>query len=379
MKNILISGYYGMNNTGDDALLAVTSWGGKRFLKADKIIVTAVQVPLFNGSHFIYPAFLKKKHFIGENRLRLYYHAFKAQNIILGGGSVLHSSNSMKGIIDLLKLSGKGPHVALGVSIGPFRDLKAEKVCSSLLKRLSFVGLRDQSSFEIAKQIAPCVQIEKTFDLAVLLPKSLGYSIEQIKSDITRRGIGLALCNYERYIGGDTNREKVCKQKVLQVLSKLYPEEIDEIVLIDFNGHPFYGDHELHSEIAERLKSRFYVKHLFYNSDPIVVLKWIASLRCLIAMRLHAAVFGYMTQTPTIMLPYHVKCLAWASEIKMPLELILCRDSFEVDELIMRIREIIAGRASSPSLPLKVAETLAMRNWIWEGSSYREDDQAAIF
>ena len=365
MNKILLSGYYGMKNTGDDALLAVTSWGVKTFLKADKMIATAAQIPQFAGSHLIQPAYVEERRFRGENKLRLYYHALRSQHILLGGGSVFHSSGQMNEVIDILRLSGKGPHAALGVSLGPFRDSGAEKTCVSLLKRFAFVGLRDQVSFEIAQQIAPCVNSEKTFDLAVLLPKSTNYIEDGLKSDGDRRGIGLALCNYERYIGGDINKEELCKQKVIQALSQLDPEEAGPIVLIDFNGHPFYGDYELHSEVAERLRSRFNVQHLAYNPNPIAVLRQLAGVRCLVAMRLHAAIFGYIAQTPTIMLPYHNKCLAWSFEIGMQQELVLNRDRFEINDLTARIRDIISEKLNKPSLPFNVAENLAMRNWLW--------------
>ena len=50
MSTSFLVGYYGMKNTGDDALMNVTAWGAKRFFKSDFIVNSPVPVQLFNGS-----------------------------------------------------------------------------------------------------------------------------------------------------------------------------------------------------------------------------------------------------------------------------------------------------------------------------------------
>lgn len=353
-----------MENTGDNALLAVAAWGARRFLKADIVCATAAQVPEFRCSESIRPVFVPKVRFKGENRLRLYSNAILSGQIIFGGGSNFFSAEDMKKKINLIKLSGKGPHAAVGVSLGPFIDVKAERACAGLLNNLSYVGLRDKASMDIANSIAPRVFVEKTFDLSPLLPSSAGLDTEKPGFTSVRKGIGLALCNYERFTGGDVRREALRREKIIGLFEHLDPDD-GEIVFIDFNGHHYYGDKELHSDIVQKIGRRFKVRHLPYSPDPIAVLREVAGLRAIIAMRLHAAIFGYMTQTPTVMLSYHPKCLGWAAEIGMPSELVLDSSVFDVNQLVSIVKDVITGSADKPALQIKEAERLAMKNWEW--------------
>lgn len=365
MKRVLLSGYYGMKNTGDDALLAVTAWGTRKFLKAEQIFTTAFQIPEFDGAGNILQIYRSKPTFKGENALRFYLTVLRANHIVFGGGSVFSHVNYMRHHSNLLRLSGKGPHVAVGVALGPFKDTAAERSCAELLKRLSFIGLRDRMSLDMARSLAPGVRAERTFDLAVLLTGLQVHEDERQEPDRGRRGIGFALCNYERFTDGDPEREEMRRKKIISAIQLLDPERTDEIVLIDFNGHEHNGDRELHEIIAKEIGSRFMVRHIDYQADPLIVLKEIAGLRALVAMRLHAAVFGYMTQTPTIMLSYHPKCLGWAEEIGMSQGLVLDSNDFDAKWLCGRINEILNGNFDQPSLPLSEAQRLAMRNWEW--------------
>ena len=117
--------------------------------------------------------------------------------------------------------------------------------------------------------------------------------------------------------------------------------------------------------IINKLNARFHVQHVPYAGHPMAVLNQIAGLSCIIAMRLHAAIFGYLTGTPTVMISYHPKCLGWASQIGMPPELIIDSNDFEVDQLSTCIRDVISGKANTPTLLPVQAQNLAVRNWTW--------------
>lgn len=368
MNSMLLAGYYGMDNSGDDALLAVSNWGVKTYFNSDRIYATAKFIPRFSGSESIIPIFTPVTRFRGENRLRGYIYPTISRQIIFGGGSVFHSSPDLRAKLNMLKLSGKGPHAALGVSIGPFRDSCAEKTCAEVLKRLSFIGLRDQESLEIARAICPDVRAEKTFDLAPLLPRSAGLSIESFDSNKERRGLGFALCNHDRYITGDDKPDTCRKNNIIQMLNNMSSDDlkdIEEIVLIDFNGNSDSGDHQLHADIAKSLGTRFSIRHLKYSSDPVKVLRTISGLRAIVAMRLHAAVFAYLTHTPAIILSYHPKCIGWASEIGLSKELLFDSNNFNRDQLTRIILETMSGRVDRPTLNPSVAESLSLKNWEW--------------
>jgi polysaccharide pyruvyl transferase WcaK-like protein len=363
MNRVLLSGYYGMHNTGDDALLAVAAWGVRQFLAPDRIFVNVACPPEFKGAEYLTPIYSPEQRFKYENRLRGYGAALISKSVVYGGGSLFHTSSGIRSNINQLRLAGKGPHYAVGVGLGPFRTGEDERTCAEFLRRLEFIGLRDQESFDIAQSIAPGVRSEKTFDLAPLLLRAVGLSIDNPGFTDGRKGIGFSLCDYERFLHGDVSREAARRDKLIDALRLLDPAAFEELVFIDFNGHPFYGDGKLHEEIAGQLGNRFKIRHVPYCPNPIKMLREIASLRIIVAMRLHAAVFGYLAQTPTIMLSYHPKCDGWASDIGLPQEYVFDSVEFDPEQLVQCISNTLSKPEQGIKLPVAEAERMALKNW----------------
>jgi polysaccharide pyruvyl transferase WcaK-like protein len=363
MNRIFLAGFYGFHNTGDDALLAAGAWGVRQFLAPDRILVNVACPPEFPGAEYLTPIYPPVQRFKYENRLRGYGAALLAKSVVYGGGSLFHTSSGIRSNINQLRLAGKGPHYAVGVALGPFRTGEDERTCADFLHRLEFIGLRDQESFEIARSIAPGVRSEKTFDLAPLLPRAAGLSIDNLGFPGTRKGIGFSLCDYERFSHGDVSREAARREKLTEALKLLDPSDVEELVFIDFNGHPLLGDRKLHKEIAGRLNNRFKIRHVPYCPNPIKMLREIASLRVIVAMRLHAAVFGYLAQTPTIMLSYHPKCNGWASDIGLPHQFVFDSVNFEPEQLVQRMTDTLNKPEQGIMLPLAEAERMALKNW----------------
>lgn len=360
MNKVFLSGYYGEKNTGDDLLLMCALWGCHTFLSPSTIQVTTV-TELHNA--FSYSAILKKEEGIrNENLLNLYYHAITAKYIVFGGGSVFHSTDKMTRDKDLIDLSSKGNAIALGVSFGPFRDSGAETACRKLLESFKYIGCRDNDSVQLIQNLAPHVKVEKTFDLAPLIFKSSGFPTNYL-SKKKRKGLGLALCHYERYINGELSIEEERIRKVIKVLNELPSSDIEEIVIIDFNGHPIFGDSNIHKEVIQNLNLNIPIKYIPYHPDPLNAIKEIATLKCLIGMRLHSSIFGYLTQTPTIIFSYHPKCLGWAEQIGASDEFVINSIKFEEEELLNRILKIFNGNYKCPQLSIEQAEQLALQNW----------------
>lgn len=366
VKRVLLVGYYGMSNTGDDALLAVSAWGlNKVFPCSVKIYATTDRAPRFAGGRPAIPIHGMPRIVPRQRTIVESAAAAMSNAVVFGGGSVLHSVSQIRRKISLLKLSGKGPHAGIGVSLGPFENGKAERLCGELLQRLNFLGVRDQESFDIAKSLAPGLPCKITLDLAPLMPAASNIPRSELASKNTRRGIGIALCPYERFAAGDRNTEHLRKEKIVQVIRQLEPADAEEIVFIDFNGHPVKGDSSFHREIIARLGNRHRVRHVNYLSDPLAVLEEVSKLRVIIAMRLHAAVFAYIAGTPAIMLSYHPKCDGWAGRIGIDKKYVLDSANFNVMELLGLVDNALCGDYEFPAMPFPEAESLSMENFVW--------------
>jgi polysaccharide pyruvyl transferase WcaK-like protein len=359
---VLLRGYYGFRNTGDDALLAATALGVHRAF-GDAIAVTALAsaVPAFPGSGLIRPAFPAVPRWRGERRVRLWAEALRASAVVFGGGSVFHAGAGLAQLETLLRVAGRGPHLAAGVSLGPFRSAREERACARVLRRLAFLGLRDEESAALARVLAPGVPSRLTFDLAPLL---LDMEDGAPAAPAGRRGLGIALCDYERFTGGDVRREAARRGRIARALRALDRELVDELVLVDFNGDPAVGDAVVHTDLAARVADAGVpIRHVRYDPRPLEVLRTIGSLRAIVAMRLHAAVFAYLARTPAVILSYHPKCRGWAGQAGVPASMVHDSVDFEPADLARAIEAALRGSVPAPSLPLESALDQARLNF----------------
>jgi polysaccharide pyruvyl transferase WcaK-like protein len=346
-------------------LFAVAAWGINRFCQADTIYATTGTLPKI-GSNNVRPLFFPFS-FRGMGlvaRMRECMAARRSDWLVWGGGSNFHSEKDLDFHCRRLDSAPRATAFAVGISVGPFYDAGAEAACGRFFKRLAFVGVRDQMSLERVQKIAPQANVQLTFDLAPLLPLVAG--IRDFRTDTPRAGLGVNLCNHDRFVGEGTRRETARLALVADALCAAAKEQlIDRVVLIDFNGHPIYGDHELHCELAERLRDRVPVEHVGYLDDPVEVMRRVASLRAMLAMRLHSAVFAFCTQTPTLLLCYHEKCYEWGKIAHLPADYCVDPSKISAADLKNRIGRLYGPQAPVPGLSLEIARDRAMSNWTW--------------
>lgn len=362
MTRVLLSGYYGFKNTGDDVLLAASAWGARRSYGAEiGLAAKASALPVFPGSGLIRAAYPAVQRWRGEHRIRLWLEALRSRAIVFGGGSVFHTTARLAHVENLLRLAGRGPHLAAGVSIGPFRSIAEERACARVLGRLAFLGLRDAESAALARALAPHVQSRLTFDLAPLLLLLENGSLEP---PAARRGLGIALCDHERFTNGDIRREALRRERLAAVLRAIDRDLFDELVLVDFNGHPELGDRRIHAEIlAMAREAGIPARHEPYDPRPLAVLRTVAGLRAMLAMRLHACVFGFLARTPSVILSYHPKSHGWAEQIGAPPSLVHDSVDFDPREIARVVELALQGRAPAPALSVETAVERARLNF----------------
>jgi polysaccharide pyruvyl transferase WcaK-like protein len=361
----ILFGYYGMQNTGDDAFLSVTARAVNKYFRPNSIFAYGHRIPIIHteGVKPLYPfpqlrVIERLNHFLEPIRLK------QAGQLIWGGGSVIHTDSSNEYYCRAIDSVPRALSFAVGVSVGPFRNTKAEKSAARFLNRLSFIGVRDQISLERALGIAPNANVKLTFDLAPLL--DIAKDKSQIRHATNRIGLGISLCNYERFVGGEIKKESERIKTVSEAIKACVKDgAIERVVLIDFNGHPQYGDHELHAELAYRISGSVKVEHVKYNEDPTKVIKRIGHLQGMLAMRLHAAVFAFCNSVPNVMLCYHEKCLEWGRMIGAPKEQTLDASHLNTKELAGQIEAILKPDVIYPAMkPIEAVER-AMLNWTW--------------
>ena len=350
----LICGYYGMQNTGDDALLhaCLTHLD----VPESQIAVTARHTQ--QGTAILPP----KQRFRGHDRLCLYRAAAQADSLVFGGGSTLHSYTDIQIKNHMFTLAGDGPHVALGLGVGPFRDHAAHQAARRLLHKLDFIGVRDEASYDLCRSMGLGSRLEKTADLvpSLLHDKTLR---QRVHTGGTRSGIGVSLCPVESINGGNTVEETQRTLEICRALEQVYRITGELIYLIDLNGNEALGDQYLHSSILRALPAHIPVTRIPYDPNPLRCLQNISRLKCVLAMRLHAQIFAFLTNTPVIAINYHSKNRGWADLTKAHPSLSINLDDVTSTRLV---KTLLAGLKSDfpvPATPLDKVIRASSNNW----------------
>jgi polysaccharide pyruvyl transferase WcaK-like protein len=314
MKKILYNGYYGFQNTGDDSFIEVCSWGAKQYWNTTDNTFLGNDLPeVLNPTKST-----MKPIFKGHNRINTALLSLNSDFFISAGGSTFskHVKNSLRDVaLFTKKRINKNLKIgAIGVSIGPFKTLQDEKKVVDYLKELDFLAVRDKRSFEFVSSNNLPYQPIEAFDLAALLPEAYKYEVSNSYKTNSKKIIGLSICNYEQYVGGDLLKEKNRNKYVLDLLLSLPKEDNVIYRFFIFNGHPIFGDKEITDFIISKLHGR--------NIEIIPYLKnvkktWDKIKECdvMISTRLHASIFACYAQVPFFLLEYHEKCSDFLEDV----------------------------------------------------------------
>ncbi len=143
-KKILISGYYGFDNSGDDAIL-------KAMVKDIKAKDSNVKITAFSNN----PTFTKKTYGIDAvNRFGIkgVVRAIRNCNLFIsGGGSLLQDITSTRSLlyyISLMKLAKlfNKPVMVYANGIGPINKRINRFLTRKVLNKVDFITLRDEDS-----------------------------------------------------------------------------------------------------------------------------------------------------------------------------------------------------------------------------------------
>ena len=354
-------GYYGMQNAGDDALMLASKYIADFWLQAESVAITSAN-QTYSKTHNVFHCEVKRpQDFKGQNKIQQLKTALKSRHIIFGGGSVFHRYQDIEEKRWLMRLAHTDQHMAIGVSLGPFADKQSERSCANFLNECHFVGVRDKESLQIARDIAPDANVHSTFDLAplmVLLP-------EFKLAAKPRHGIVVNVCPVATDSFGQLDQQQHLKQLRFwcDTLLQLWREHNEPITLIALNGHEQFGDLALCQAIQEKLAGKVAVSITPYQNDPFATIKTLSAAKLILGMRLHACVFGYLTNTPVVAVNYHAKGEAWCKQIGLFPDYRFNIRSAKSTQLAEVVSRIFSLGYQEPQLNRNEALLLAKQNW----------------
>ena len=188
-KNIVLSGYYGFNNVGDEAVLAglIRAFRDHPNGREGKLRITVLSAD---------PAATEREHGPGvaafdRRKIGAVRGAIADCDLFAsGGGSLLqdvtsaHSIFYYLGVVRAAQMMGKKT-MLIAQGIGPLRLARSRKLTAAVASRCQAITVRDAASAALLRSIGVSVEPIVTADPALLLGKPF--------KDIPRNGIALSL------------------------------------------------------------------------------------------------------------------------------------------------------------------------------------------
>ncbi len=289
-KRVCISGYYGFDNFGDEAILKTLVENLKNFEKELNITVFSSNPPKtakelnVNSVHSFCPKDIVKS-------------LFNCNYLISGGGSLLQDTTSAKsliyylGIIALAQILGKKT-IIFAQGIGPIKNKHLEKLTAFILKKSKYISVRDDKSINWLKTWG--IDATKCYDPV--------WNIETPLVEKTNI-VGIQLRAFP------TMTEDILNQ-LANLINNYY---------LDREIHLLSLQNKLDLEICNKLKNKLKSKNIkvIENSSNKKIIEDLSKLDILIAMRFHACLIGIKSGVKLLPINYDIKVEQLAKEFDL--------------------------------------------------------------
>lgn len=305
-KRILLCGYYGRNNSGDDALASVCIDRLWSVFKPESISVLSGTPVWCNGNAGVsYPDLSVR---FARTRAML-----SSNVIVYGGGGVLQDHRGLADLkekrrtIAVAKALGKKV-IFLGISVGPVTSTQGQRLAARVLNMADYISVRDDYSFRMAtERLKVTAPVDSHFDLAVLMDGAVPG--KERKKNV----LGVSLVPAKDAFG--LSSESSYLENLAKALKRVIDEYGFEIRFFVFNK--LAGDEELAKKMCALIGVRSRLRIIDYEMNPLRVFEQVKECSHFMGMRLHSAIFAFMASIPFILVNYHPKCEGFAEKIKL--------------------------------------------------------------
>lgn len=320
-ESVVFTGYYGMSNFGDDIFGAVSAWGATTFWDVEFKIL-APRIKGVNADYSV-PHWFNRNIYASTNTLgqlsRLGFalrEVSRSNQLIFAGGSIFSSASTgvMKVIEKIAKNSRLGVS-GIGVSVGPFTNNTDALKVKSFIERFDYLSVRDNASYSAVKEFNLDFPVIMAGDLAGAFQATFDMSGE--KTQKAQPIIGIALCNFESFIGQDSEVENKRNQALIAGTIQAAKKCDAKVYVFSLNNHPEFGDDDIARGLCEKLSKEGIDHQLIRNSDHSIDDLWrqIAICDAFLSVRLHGAIVAYLSDIPFALVEYHQKCTDFLEDI----------------------------------------------------------------
>lgn len=293
---IVISGYYGFDNVGDEAILYSIIHELKNNLPSISITVLSNK-PEHTSKLYDVNA-------VNRWNIKAVWDAVRqSDGVISGGGGLLQDKTGMTtisyycAIMWMAYISGK-PFFVYSQGIGPINKKFNKKIVSLTLKRAALITVRDEQSKSLVHQLGIKNQV------SVVVDPVLGMDLEEMNTS-NWLNQNLKEDDFLTVSVRYTSNSQAVLTKIAKGLSPI-AEKGKKLVFI-----PMFGkeDHQCSKEVKQMMSTEAqqhtYVAPYYLSIHEKAAI--IGSSQLLIGMRLHSLIFAVKRHTPFLAISYDPK------------------------------------------------------------------------
>jgi len=297
MSKIVISGFYGFHNIGDEAIL--------RTLTAEiKTMYPDTQITVLSNHPEETMMKFKVKAIDRSNALKVFWTIFTSNVLISGGGSLLQDVTSARSIHYYLSIIRAGVLfrkrvVLLSHGIGPLIRESNQKRVKRALNKVDAITVRDYQSAALLKEIGVnMAKVSITTDPVMAMPMSdirLGADILKKLGDFSLNRKKIAIAVRQKDFRDPAHLD------LLIALTAQLAEKYEVYYL------PFYykNDTKICTDLAPYVGEHVHFVTEKYQSQDFMSL--VQNMDLLIGARLHSLIFSLVAEVPFIGISYDPK------------------------------------------------------------------------
>ncbi len=310
MINLLIAGYHGYGNCGDEATLMAMTTNIKEM--ADDVNITAI-------SHI--PELTKTEYNINSvqrfNAVEVARAILKSDIILSGGGTLIQNGTSTRSLLYYLSIIKfaklfKKRVMLYSNGIGPVKGSINRALVRLVVDNVDLITLREEFSKEdLLDMGVKKPDIYVTADAAFTL-KSI--SDERARELLLKEGIPLD----KEIIGVSVRSWTKTKfvDKYIKEVAKACDNMIKQGKIVLFIPMEQPKDTEISKKVMYEMKQDAYILNNKYKPDEILGI--IGQMNLIIGMRLHTLLFSALKNVPMIGLIYDPKIEYYLNVLNMP-------------------------------------------------------------
>ncbi len=300
MKNVLISGYYGFNNTGDEAMIETMS---TLLAKRDCALIVLSSNPEKTKEAYNVQAYNRYK-------LSEIIKAIRLSDIVVSGGGTLFQDVTSKksiwyylGIIKIAQLFRKKICIAYQ-GMGPLSTKLYKKMTKNVLnkKSVKVIGLRDNQAIEYAKKIGIKEnKISFSSDMIFMMQPPAKERCEKILRDNVHNFVeGQKLIGFSIREWKDKDRTDALAKVADQLVEKYNAR----IVFFPFHKPK---DAEISKIVMHKMQQEDKAVLMPNRYLPSEILGTMGMMDVNIGVRLHSLIFSAVMNVPTVGISYDPK------------------------------------------------------------------------